>query len=235
MPLYFVYPSIFWVDASDTTLWCSCLAGAMISAQMLCFGSRVVDSRIALVALYILLLSLCSVGGDFFSFPWDYLLLEATFLAAVLLQPLRKQECALVIRPGARLGVVREPTQIAMFALKWLVFRFNISMGVEKIPWVNENEHWTNMTYLTRFMKQNNQCQQALAVRPFPAIVVSYCIMLSDMGSGDTCARRCSIGWPPVSPYCCTVDVFSSSTHCSDRKLLHPELAQHRTVHSPNG
>ena len=160
LKLYLAYPSIFWVNASDSTIWWGCVAGAGLSAQLACCGSRLVDSRVTLAALYVLLLSLCSVGGDFFAFPWDYLLAEATFLAAVLLPPLHyKQQQA----GFSRLGTIREPAREAMFALQWLAFRFNLSMGVEKIPGVNGNPHWANMTYLARFYETEQPMPTALA------------------------------------------------------------------------
>ena len=87
---------------------------------------------------------------------------EATFLAALLLPPLQSLRN---INKGILncLGVVREPAREALFAIRWLVFRFNLSMGLEKIPWFNGNLHWTNMSYLTRFYETEQPMPTALA------------------------------------------------------------------------
>ena len=55
------------------------MAGAVISLVLL----RVPGTGLAGL-LYVLYLSLCTIGQDFLSFQWDMLLLEAGFLAIFL-------------------------------------------------------------------------------------------------------------------------------------------------------
>jgi lipase maturation factor 1 len=73
-------PTLFWIAHGDSVLMLSCVAGAGIAvALILGFFERT-----CLVVLFVLYLSLCSVGQDFLSFQWDMLLLEAGFLAIFL-------------------------------------------------------------------------------------------------------------------------------------------------------
>ncbi len=73
-------PSVFWIWHGDAALTWSCIAGAIIAVVLLLGFVQ----RACLVALFVLYLSLCSVGQDFLSFQWDMLLLEAGFLAIFL-------------------------------------------------------------------------------------------------------------------------------------------------------
>ncbi len=73
-------PSLFWIWHSDPALTWSCIAGAALAVVLLLGFFQ----RTCLVALFLLYLSLCSVGQDFLSFQWDMLLLEAGFLAIFL-------------------------------------------------------------------------------------------------------------------------------------------------------
>ena len=70
-------PTLFWLDSSDSALsgvaWLGCLL-----ALLLLFG---IANRICLILLFALYLSLFHAGQMFLNFPWDYLLLEAGFLA----------------------------------------------------------------------------------------------------------------------------------------------------------
>src|SRR5260370_5866522 len=71
-----VLPTLFWLNSSDAALTLACIAGAVIAlVLLLCFVERT-----CLILLFVLYLSLCSVGQDFMSFQWDMLLLEAAFL-----------------------------------------------------------------------------------------------------------------------------------------------------------
>src|SRR6266567_2466705 len=73
-------PSLFWLNSSDAALTLGCIAGAVI-ALVLLLGFL---ERTCLILLFVLYLSLCSVGQDFMSFQWDMLLLETGFLAIFL-------------------------------------------------------------------------------------------------------------------------------------------------------
>jgi predicted DCC family thiol-disulfide oxidoreductase YuxK len=77
---YRVFPTIFWLGASDRALQWGCIAGSVF-AVLIVLGWM---QRAALLGAWVLYLSLVSVGQDFLSFQWDMLLLEAGFLAIFL-------------------------------------------------------------------------------------------------------------------------------------------------------
>lgn len=73
-------PTIFWMNASDAALEAACYAGIAM-AVVVAAGFL---QRAGLAILFVLYLSLSSVGQEFLSFQWDSLLLEAGFLAIFL-------------------------------------------------------------------------------------------------------------------------------------------------------
>jgi predicted DCC family thiol-disulfide oxidoreductase YuxK len=103
---YWMTPSIFWIAHGDAFLKAACLAGVAISLVLL-FGYL---ERAALVALYVLYLSLCTAGQDFMSFQWDMLLLEAGFLAIFL---------------GS--------SKVVVLLFRWLLFRLTFLSGAVKL------------------------------------------------------------------------------------------------------
>jgi hypothetical protein len=118
-PERFAYvPSLAWLGSSDLALRAMCAAGALIAGLLL------VDLAPAwcALALYVLYLSIVSVGGDFLSFQWDSLLLEVGLLA-VLYAPWRL----------ARAAPRREPTRIGRWLLWWLAFRLMFASGAVKL------------------------------------------------------------------------------------------------------
>jgi predicted DCC family thiol-disulfide oxidoreductase YuxK len=74
------FPTLFWFWHTDTALVSACVAGAALAVVLLLGFFE----RPCLIALYVLYLSICSVGQDFLAFQWDLLLLEAGFLAIFL-------------------------------------------------------------------------------------------------------------------------------------------------------
>lgn len=74
------YPSVLWLNASDialqTTAWLGCVLAILV------LSDRFV--RPGLILLFVLYLSLFHAGQIFMNFQWDYLLLEAGFLAIFL-------------------------------------------------------------------------------------------------------------------------------------------------------
>jgi len=104
---YWLFPSLFWLSASDDVLQGACWAGAACAALML-LGVR---PRACLAAMFLLYLSLFDAGQAFTAFQWDLLLLEAGFLAWAL-------------HPHPRLLV---------WVGRWLVFRFMLMSGLVKL------------------------------------------------------------------------------------------------------
>jgi predicted DCC family thiol-disulfide oxidoreductase YuxK len=130
---YWQAPTIFWLNASDTVLWLGALGG--VAASALLVANRAPFA--AAVAAWILYLSMFAVGGVFFSFQWDILLLETGFLA-MLLAPR-------VLRP--RLQSEPPAPRTVIFLLRWLVFRLMLLSGLVKLA--SGDSAWWDLTALT--------------------------------------------------------------------------------------
>jgi lipase maturation factor 1 len=135
------YPTIFlFIGTSENVLLLVCIAGTLSSILAATVGG-ITAKFLSCIAAY-LLLSIIVVGGDFCQFPWDFLLLEAHLIAMFLprVKPIWKG-----------LGAVSEPLEIPLLATHFLLFRFMWAMGIEKLPFINGEKHWVNLTYLSRF------------------------------------------------------------------------------------
>ncbi len=117
---YTLLPTLFWLDASDLALQGAALAGCVFALLLL--FNRLVRSSLAL--LFLLYLSLVQAGQTFTNFQWDYLLLEAGFLAILL------------------------PTgsPIAVWLFRWLLFRLRFLSGAAKL--VSGDPSWAGFTAL---------------------------------------------------------------------------------------
>lgn len=113
-------PTLFWFDASDAMLRWACYAGMAAAVLLLCNLSP----RLALIACYVLYLSLVAAGQDFMLFQWDAFLLEIGALA-------------LFLTWGS--GIV-----ILLF--RWLLARFMFMGGVVKLA--SGDPTWANFTAL---------------------------------------------------------------------------------------
>lgn len=120
------FPTLFWLDHSDTSLQATAYAGCFF-AVMLLAGWRPLLSTVALFVLY---LSLFRVGQVFFNFQWDYLLLEAGFLAIFL---------------------TAGPNRLLVFLFHWLLFRLRFLSGLSKI--LTEDPTWANLTTLRYYFE----------------------------------------------------------------------------------
>ena len=116
---YWIAPTIFWIVHSDPFLRGTCVAGAVISLVLLAGYLE----RAALVLLYILYLSLCTIGQDFMSFQWDMLLLEAGFLAIFL---------------GS--------SKLMILLFRWLLFRLVFLSGAVKL--LSHDRTWRSLDAL---------------------------------------------------------------------------------------
>jgi hypothetical protein len=126
------FPTVFWLGASDQALHAVCGAGVLLAllaflglAPAACFAS-----------LWLLYLSLCTVGDVFLSFQWDILLLEAGFLTVFLAPPVLR------LRPGQ----ARPPSLVVLWLFRWLLFRLMFSSGIVKLA--SGDETWRNLTAL---------------------------------------------------------------------------------------
>lgn len=119
------YPSVFWLNASDLALQVATWAGCGIAVVLL-FG---LWERFCLVALFLLYLSLAQAGGIFLNFQWDYLLLEAGFLAIFL--------------PGRG--------RLVIWLFRWLLFRLRFLSGLSKL--ISGDPTWTGLTALNSYFE----------------------------------------------------------------------------------
>ncbi len=126
-------PTLAWFEASDTFLNGLCAVG-VVGSILLMVG--VVPTLVTFL-LWLLYLSLVSVGGEFLSFQWDNLLLETGFLA-IFLSPLR-----LWSRPSTD----PEPFPVAVWLVRWLLFRLMLESGLVKL--LSGDPTWRGLTALT--------------------------------------------------------------------------------------
>lgn len=120
------FPSLFWIDHSDTSLLLVSYAGCFFAITLL-IGWRPLLSTIALFILY---LSLVRVGQLFFNFQWDYLLLEAGFLSIFL---------------------TAGPNRLLIFLFHWLLFRLRFLSGISKV--LSEDPSWSSLTTLKYYFE----------------------------------------------------------------------------------
>lgn len=120
----FIYvPSLFWINASDAALIGLAVLGTCISVVLM-FGYA---PPLCLAGLFIIYLSIVSVGQDFLSFGWESFLLEITFFTfLVSLTPI--------------------PTLFAWMNLNFLLFRFFVQAGAVKIQ--SHDFSWRDFTAL---------------------------------------------------------------------------------------
>ncbi|HLX95061.1 MAG TPA: lipase maturation factor family protein [Verrucomicrobiae bacterium] len=127
-------PTLCWLDASDSFLHFQCAAGVGL-AVLLIVG---VAPAPCLALLWLLYLSLVTVGRDFLGFQWDNLLLEAGFLA-IIFAPLQ-------LLPRRFSGEM-PPSRIALWLLRLLLFKLMFSSGCVKL--FSGDPNWRHLTALT--------------------------------------------------------------------------------------
>jgi len=126
------FPTVFWMSAGDTALQAACLFGVGLGLVAL-LG---VWSVWVFFLLWVLYLSLVTVGGTFLMFQWDSLLLETGFLA-IFLCPFR-----------LRFSPEQEPrpSMAAIWLLRWLLFRLMFLSGLVKLA--SGDAAWQNLEAL---------------------------------------------------------------------------------------
>jgi len=129
---YRLLPTLCWLGTSDGFLRFQCAAGALL-AVLLMAG---IWPRACLALLWVLYLSLTTVGRDFLSFQWDNLLLEAGLLA-IFFAPAQ-----LVPRPSRE----KPAPQTVLWLLRLLLFKLMFMSGVVKLA--SGSEVWRNLTAL---------------------------------------------------------------------------------------
>ncbi|PYS09203.1 MAG: membrane protein [Acidobacteria bacterium] len=127
---YALFPTLAWFNSSDTFLhlmiWAGMVLAILLFARVLPLG--------AAIGLWVLYLSLDTAGQIFFSFQWDALLLETGF-AAILLTP-----------RGLRPSYANPPPRMAMWLLRFLIFRLMLESGAVKL--LSGDPTWRSFTAL---------------------------------------------------------------------------------------
>lgn len=129
---YHLLPTLCWFNTSDAFLHFQCLAGIVL-AGLLVFG---IAPAPCLALLWLLYLSLVTIGQDFLGFQWDNLLLEAGFLA-IFFSPLTWRP-RLADPPSSRL---------VLWLFRLLLFKLMFSSGCVKL--LSHDPNWRNLTALT--------------------------------------------------------------------------------------
>lgn len=120
---YFYIPSLFWFNSSDKALMGLTIFGTCISIVLI-LGYF---PALCLALLFVIYLSIVSVGQDFLSFGWESFLLEITFYTFwISLTPI--------------------PNLMTWINLNFLLFRFHIQAGAVKLQ--SRDYAWRDLTAL---------------------------------------------------------------------------------------
>jgi hypothetical protein len=125
-----VYPSLFWLDASDVLLQRLSSLGCVLSL-LVALGYA---NAILLAVLWALYMSFVHVGQIWYGYGWEIQLLETGFLAIFLCQPVDP-------RPFPR----RAPPTAVIWLFRWLIFRIMLGAGLIKI---RGDPCWRDLTCL---------------------------------------------------------------------------------------
>ena len=128
---YHLFPTLFWLNSSDFFLHILCGIGVGLSL-LLIIGFI---PTFCLTALWLLYLSLVTIGQAFFNFQWDVLLLETGFLAIFI--------SCLSVRD--KINITSSYHKFYMWLLRWLLFRLMFASGYVKLV---SDEVWRNLTAL---------------------------------------------------------------------------------------
>ncbi|HXI70184.1 MAG TPA: lipase maturation factor family protein [Verrucomicrobiae bacterium] len=151
---FYLLPTLSWFNASDGFLNFQCAAGTAL-AVLLIVG---IAPAPCLALLWLIYLSLATVGRDFLGFQWDNLLLEAGFLA-IFFAPLHL--VARASRPRVSSASIAQnqkltggtpvpqspPSRILLWLLRLLLFKLMFSSGCVKL--LSGDPAWRNLTALT--------------------------------------------------------------------------------------
>ena len=129
---YRLFPTLCWLNSSDSFLHALCGAGVVLSLLLI----LQIAPLFCLILLWGLYLSLSVAGQLFMNFQWDYLILEVGFLS-IFLAPFR-------LFPSRRYQNPISPW--AHFLLLWLLFRLMFMSGVVKLT--SGDNSWWNLTAL---------------------------------------------------------------------------------------
>lgn len=132
MDRYRLLPTLCWFSASDTSLHLQCAAGTVLAVLVL-LG---IAPAPCLFLLWVIYLSLATVGRVFLGFQWDNLLLETGFLA-IFLAPIQ-------LRPHPSRQTA--PSRLVLWLLRLLLFKLIFLSGWVKL--LSGDPAWRNLTAL---------------------------------------------------------------------------------------
>ena len=128
-------PSVFWLGTSAALIATVAWAGLLAAVALVCN----VWPRVALVVCWAAFLSFVATWGQFSPAQIDRLMLETALLCIPFAPP--------GVRPG--LGAASPPRRIAVFMLRWLLFRVMLESGLVKL--FSTDPLWRNFTALDLF------------------------------------------------------------------------------------
>lgn len=127
-------PSLFLIIQSDWILITGAVVGVILSVAIV--GGYF--TRWSLLASFILYVSYVSVGQELYSFQWDSLILETTFLSLLL--------------PASKVGFKnydQGTDKLTLWLFYWLLFRLYLESGVAKLFWGPES--WATLDALSHY------------------------------------------------------------------------------------
>ncbi|HEX6385988.1 MAG TPA: lipase maturation factor family protein [Anaerolineae bacterium] len=157
---FWLAPTLFWLNRSDTFLHLLCGGGALLSL-LLIVGSA---TGPVLLLLWLFYLSLVTIGQVFLGYQWDNLLLE-TGLLAVFIAPWQMERLEIgdwrlpisnpsfddsgpSLRTGLQSSISLAPvSRITLWLLRWLMFRLMFMSGAVKL--LSGDPTWRSLTALT--------------------------------------------------------------------------------------
>jgi len=129
---YRLFPTLCWVGTSDGFLKGQCAAGAALALLVL-VG---IAPAPCLFLMWLIYLSLSTIGAEFLGFQWDTLLLETGFLA-IFIAPLQL---------WPRKSNPAPPSRAILFLVRWLLFRLMFESGCVKL--LSHDPLWRYLTAL---------------------------------------------------------------------------------------
>lgn len=125
-PYWWNYPTLFWLNQSDTFALTLAALGLLLSLLVL-FGFA---NSIILLVLWLLQLSFMNIGQEFWGFGWESNLLEIGFLSIFFVPRWRES---------------LPPSKIIIWLLRWTLFRLMFGAGLIKL---RGDACWTDLTCL---------------------------------------------------------------------------------------
>jgi hypothetical protein len=164
---YLSSPSLLWLAPTAQALSAITIAGSIVAILLMAGIFPVVCTT----TLYLLYLSVVSVGQEFLSYQWDMLLLQAGFLTVIV--------SLLKSCPNSR-----RLWGLATFLIFLLDFRLMFSSGMCKLA--SGDPTWSNLTALTyHFYTQPLPTPLAIFANAMPLVVskfVCFCTLVIEIG-----------------------------------------------------